>query len=39
MGELGFSLERERSLNRARDTKGFVYKTFVFSRSDQGPQP
>jgi hypothetical protein len=33
MGELGFSLEREWSLNRHPAADGFVIKTFVFSRS------
>ena len=34
MGELGFSLDRERSLNPPRGSDGFIHKTFVFSRSD-----
>jgi hypothetical protein len=33
MGELGFSLDRERTLNRPPDTAGFVNKAFVFSRT------
>jgi hypothetical protein len=33
MGELGFSLERDWSLNPPPETKGFVNKTFVFSRA------
>lgn len=33
MEELGFTLERERSLNRPPETEGFVNKTFVFKRS------
>jgi hypothetical protein len=33
MDELGFRLERERTLNPHPDTDGFVNKTFVFSRS------
>jgi hypothetical protein len=37
MGDLGFSLEREWSLNRPAKTKGFVYRTFVFNR--RAPQP
>jgi hypothetical protein len=34
MDELGFSLEREWSLDAPPETKGFTYKTFVFTRSD-----
>jgi GT2 family glycosyltransferase len=33
LGELGFSLEREWSLNRHPTADGFVINTFVFSRS------
>jgi hypothetical protein len=33
MDELGFRLERERTLNPHPETVGFVNKTFVFSRS------
>jgi hypothetical protein len=35
MAELGFSLEREWSLNPPPDTEGFVNKTFVFARPDR----
>jgi hypothetical protein len=35
MGELGFNLEREWSLNPFPDAEGFINKTFVFSRSQQ----
>jgi Sulfotransferase family len=39
MDELGFSLEREWSLDPPRKTKGFTYKTFVFTRSDLVREP
>jgi hypothetical protein len=37
MDELGFSLDREWSLDRPPETNGFAYKTFVFSRRVERP--
>jgi hypothetical protein len=39
MDELGFSLESEWSLDPPPETKGFTYKTFVFTRSDPVREP